>query len=349
MMVVDATAATPELLQVPDPLASDPSLPASALPVPQSVLPATPERVPEVDGLCADDVFAHVSRATRNAWTNEIPGPKALAYIANDKIVQDVYLRVLAISEALSKALGIPNVRVGHAEPSGAPPSSYKPVFPYLVYGITSDQLDHLLQRKVFITGTLAIFVIPFSVPVSPFIMTLHQLPLQVLPKSEQQVHQLVRARLLESSEAQRFIMAYHDNVPEADYPATLWFVLDSISVTGAYALLPGGIQTPIYHLYIHPPSAIQDFHRSWLNILFKMKFPCIDGTAVKWPDFHCRCCGSLTHPSAICPFKLVPRWPLDVPFLSAQANPSSDQLDGASRGGKNGRGRGNAHGRRRS
>ena len=340
-------APTPLMPAPQDPPAPN-ALPADLLPGPDSSLPITPEEAPAVDGIRVDDVFTHVSRTTRNKWDG-ITGPKALAYIANDKVVQDGYLRVLAISETLSKALGSPHIRVGHAEPSGTPSSSQKPIFPYLVYGITSTQLDYLLQRKLFITNALAIFVIPFSVPVSPFVMTLHQLPLQVHPENERQVRQLVRARLLESSEVQRFIMTYHDNIPETSYPSTFRYILDSISVTGAYALLPGGVQTPIYHLFVHPPSAVNDFHRNWLNMLFKMKFPSIDGTAVKRADFHCRCCGSLTHPNAICPFKLNPQWPLDAPFQPPSASPPPDRSVNTPRGGKNGRGRGNARGRRRN
>ncbi|KAM6499942.1 hypothetical protein JOM56_005450 [Amanita muscaria] len=292
-------------------------------PSPVTFLPAPENDYPQVDGLSAARIFEYIPVHSRITWDNTT-GPKALVYIANGKVVTEAFLHVNKIREILGVALDSHNVQVSHARPHTLPPRGDRPIFPFLVSGISEEQCATLLEQRVWATQELAIFAIPYNVPNCEYTMTLHQLPLPMEERSTLEVRRIVREGIISSGDIQKFIQLHHDNtrIKKLRYPLTLSFIADSVRVFQDSYKINGGLAIPIYHVYIYPPSNSRNVHSNWLDILCRMQFTHPVGTAVtRSMERICKHCHSITHASTDCPFTRLDKWPV-YPIFGGGARP---------------------------
>ena len=295
----------------------------TSLEAPGLFLPIPANDFPEVDGLRLDNLLAWIPPKHREIWFS-IPGPKCLAYIANDGVVADTFQRVTKLTEVLSTATGNPNIIILPAIPSHFPTDGTKQAFPYLVHGITFTQLESLTKRRLWVTSEIAIFVLPFHrIPVSPYLFTFYRFPRAPDSTSNDLVRDLVRSKILSSFAVHEFLQYYMDNLPpEYDtYPSSLHYILDSIEIEGDLVKLKNNVEIPVYRVYAHPPTITHWLLSRWINILNRLEFTGPDGSASIYVDspLFCKYCKSVTHFHTKCPYLRLDQWPTFEPFTNEQ------------------------------
>jgi len=158
--------------------------------------PLSRDSFPPVHGLNEKDLYSTVHPELLVAW-HKAPGPKAIAYIANDKPVDEGTARVNLITTLLKEVLGSPTVFVGHACPvhNNRHPER-KLAFPYLIGGISEAQIQTLTDRRCWLTPNITIFVLLTEPPLSSYIMTLANISLEDTGANNLQVQEAVATRL---------------------------------------------------------------------------------------------------------------------------------------------------------
>ncbi|KAF8869976.1 hypothetical protein BD779DRAFT_1479290 [Infundibulicybe gibba] len=141
---------------VPPVTTAPPNPPAATTP---HFLPALEEGFPKIHGITNRDVFAMVACESKECWDSQ-DGPYILAYLTNNRDVQEVLERVARLQDLIKAALGSTSVIIGHTKPSNRQTSDINPLFPYYIGGLTKDQMDFLTERGCWSTPTITAFFI---------------------------------------------------------------------------------------------------------------------------------------------------------------------------------------------
>lgn len=286
----------------PEGLAPNPPL-HTLLPVP---LPQ--EAFPSIHGLTKKDFFAHVHEDTLKAWKDQ-QGPHIFAYLANDKIVKEATSRVTRIRELITSFFDCPELVVGAAKPAKFRNLDYKPVFPFFIGGITPYQADRLIERTCWSTPTITVFFVPAKIPISPFVMTLGNLPLAPTRTNNRKVADTVKAKIISSRNLCSFIQRNRNNLPKnLDGTAVVQHVVDSVHVT-SFLVRERGDDIPVFNIYIKSPTINPDHNDLWVEKLRAISYTCIEGTGEARELYHCNDCKGRDHPSGLCPYKALPGW----------------------------------------
>lgn len=286
----------------PEGLAPNPPL-HTLLPVP---LPE--EGFPPIHGLTEKDFFAHVHADTLKAWRDQ-PGPYIFAYLANDKIVKEATSRVNRIRELITSFFDCPELVVGAAKPANFRHLDYKPVFPFFIGGLTPYQADRLIERTCWSTPNITVFFVPPKIPLSPFIMTLGNLPLAPTPANNRKVADTVKAKIISSRNLCGFIQRNRNNVPASlDGASAIQYIADSVRVA-SFHIRERGDDIPVFNVYITSPTTKPDNNILWAHKLRALNYTCLEGTGEARELFHCNDCKGRDHPSGLCPYKDIPGW----------------------------------------
>ncbi|KAF8633798.1 hypothetical protein AX17_004356 [Amanita inopinata Kibby_2008] len=256
---------------------------------------------------------------------NDVQGNKILVYLASDRPVVDTAGRMGRIRDLLKVLFPSSTIAVGCATPhkeNRAP--AFKPVFPYLISGLTDFQKDALLSRRVWSIKTLTIFTIPFDPPVSRYALTLTGIFLEDPSKEAHTVVDAVRKTLASTPRIQMFLEDHNDNI-DGSITNKLSFILDSITVRGAQHYI-GNSKRPVFFVYIHPPTTSPRYHRDWLTRLQRLKYgtTCGIGSHIA-KEWRCNLCKGIDHLTAFCRFPALPGWNLPPTFASEEEEENPD------------------------
>ncbi|KAM6490445.1 hypothetical protein JOM56_014118 [Amanita muscaria] len=284
------------------------------------VSPVTPEmddELPIIQGLNKHELFEFVHSGTRHEW-EATPGPKVVIFIAGDTIVthDQLHSRVLAIRNVLKKIFPESDPIVGSAEP--VPASHHhqpvlRPVFPYLISGISILQAQVLTTRLCWPMSDLTFFALDLSPPSTPFVMTLSGLHLPLTVESNEAVASLIRQKLFASSSVTSIIRRYNENLPPyLTRDEFIQFILSTVEVKGVR--LGNHEECPVvFNVYIHPPTNNPHWHRAWLQEVRSVTFFAAYGTGKATPIFHCDTCKGRDHAVESCPFPMPGQQFLDL------------------------------------
>ncbi|KAM6490437.1 hypothetical protein JOM56_014110 [Amanita muscaria] len=276
------------------------------------VSPVTPEmddELPIIQGLNKHELFEFVHSGTRHEW-EATPGPKVVIFIAGDTIVthDQLHSRVLAIRNVLKKIFPESDPIVGSAEP--VPASHHhqpvlRPVFPYLISGISILQAQVLTTRLCWPMSDLTFFALDLSPPSTSFVMTLSGLHLPLMVESNEAVASLIRQKLFASSSVTSIIRRYNENLPPyLTRDEFIQFILSTVEVKGVR--LGNHEECPVvFNVYIHPPTNNPHWHRAWLQEVRSVTFFAAYGTGKATPIFHCDTCKGRDHAIESCPFPM--------------------------------------------
>jgi hypothetical protein len=108
------------------------------------------------------------------------------------------------------------------------------------------------------------------------------------------------------SARVKAFIRLYHDNIRDGlSEEQALNFVRESVRVQIIKVVIPGGTKTltPIYGVYVHPPTAVPDLLRRWRQWIESQKYHAGRyGVGIKYQfAFKCIHCKSIDHPGGLC------------------------------------------------
>ena len=131
----------------------------------------------------------------------------------------------------------------------------------------------------------------------------------------------VIRTLFDEDSETSKkvagFIDKIRDNVPpHLSSSEAFQFIRETVKVDVLEVFVPGTrILTPVYNIYIHPPTQLEEGIKRWKNWIENQRFYAGRyGVGMKYNhSFNCNHCKSIDHPSGLCPYtKNVPNPTID-------------------------------------
>ncbi|KAM6496547.1 hypothetical protein JOM56_007020 [Amanita muscaria] len=303
------------------------------MPVPEGGYPA-------VHGLDSIEVWTHVMPACRQLWESA-PGNKVLAYLANDRPVINTSERIERITSTLSAIFPDTPFRVGCARLTQHR-VEHKPIFPYLIAGLSDQQAHTLLSRRVWSTKITTLFIIPFVPVPSTYALTLEGIFLPPAGDNEAEVTEAVTNTLRSNIHANNFIAVNNDNVDQTlTEDEKINFVLNSVW-TRRKVLFFKGRRCAMYFIYIHPPTTKPSLHRKWLGILRRLSFTTLCGQGQHTNDgWRCNLCKGLDHPTSMCRYPTLSGWNLPPHFTDEGGDNGDDTTNTATSSTPNARGRG--------
>ena len=103
-----------------------------------------------------------------------------------------------------------------------------------------------------------------------------------------------------------KFISQFRDNIPpHLSESGAFSFIRESTKVEILEVFVPGtGILTPVYNVYIHPPTRLVDCAKRWKTWIENQRFYAGRyGVGMKYKyGFNCNHCKTTDHPSGLCP-----------------------------------------------
>lgn len=277
-----------------------PSQPDRALtPVPRGGFPT-------IHGMTKMELFRFVHNDSKAIW-EAYDGPKAFVVIANDKIVTEATDRVGLIRDLISQNFDCPSLIVGHAMPFY--PSNrlpYKPAFPYLVAGMSQNQINSLVTRKCWSSPKITFLAFSDDPVPTTYAFSLGTIPVNATPANNAIVVEMVKAKLIAAG-AQAFISNNRDNIPtNINDEDAFKLIIDSVSVQGI-TTKENKRDITIFNVYIHPPTIDTTGYQRWISCLKALNYPGVIGTGRPRDPFHCNLCKGLDHITALCQYSEVP------------------------------------------
>ncbi|KIL54611.1 hypothetical protein M378DRAFT_181641 [Amanita muscaria Koide BX008] len=326
------------------------------------LMPVPEGGFPTVYGLDSDVMWEYVEPACYTTWKSA-PENKVLVYIASDRPVTDVSDRLERIRSFTSVLFPDTPLTIGCARPRRLYNSEYKPVFPYLIAGLSEQQAHTITAREVWSTRQITLFATPFDVPVSSYALALHGIFLAPTTESEIQITEVVANTIRDSLSAMNLIAAHNDNIENSDnlnVGVKQEYIISTIDVRGETYFV-NKKRNSVFFVYIQPPMKAINFHRTWLRTLRRLKYTTIYGQGEhRTKGWRCNLCKGLDHPTSLCRFPTIPGWN-QPPHFADEGNdeepdtqnntnlPPSTSARGRGRGTRNNNGnrRGNPRGRR--
>ena len=122
-----------------------------------------------------------------------------------------------------------------------------------------------------------------------------------------------------------KFIEQFRDNIPpHLSNSEAFAFTHESVKVEVLEVFVPGtGILTPVYNIYIHPPTKLADCAKRWKTWIENQRFYAGKyGVGMKYKyGFNCNHCKTTDHPSGLCPHIIS----IPPPTAANNNNPGDD------------------------
>ncbi|KAF8868019.1 hypothetical protein BD779DRAFT_1482515 [Infundibulicybe gibba] len=244
----------------------------------------------------------------RSAGTKQ-EGTYILAYLANDRVVEEAAERVLRLTDLVNAALKTTATIVGHARPANHHSKDIKPLFPYYIGGLSQKQMRCLTTKGCWSTPSLTAFFITNPLFPSEFVMTLENFPLAGTEESNKIVKKTVQQKILQMPHILNFLAVNRNNIPyDYIYMDLLNYITNSVMVTNLL-IVQKGTTIIMFNVYIHPPTTFTNAHETWVSILCNLNYTCIHGSGKPQTLFHCTCCKGKDHPAGHCGYLKLPRW----------------------------------------
>jgi len=267
-------------------------------------LTSTPiEGYPPVNSLNKRELFASIHPDSLAAW-HSAPGPKLVAYIANDRPIEEGTARVNLITTLLQDLLDFPAVFVRHGRPTldNCHPER-KTAFLYFIGGISAAQAQCLTEQRCWSTLNITIFALPLDPPISHYTMTLGKIPLPLTSANE------LRIKLRGVAVIKQFIVSHNNNIPCPIITGLITnIILDTLQVK-SFHVIEDGQRIKIFNVYIIPPTREPQRYAQWIGLLKNLTYVSIYGTGIPCDSFHCNICKAQDHPAGLCPYPLLPEW----------------------------------------
>jgi len=195
----------------------------------------------------------------------------------------------------------------------------YAPPFVFLVTDIPQTFREYLVRTAVFdVDGPLGVLFVENGRPVPhDYITTLTNYNMKIetdglKDQAKEKVRRSVMKTLFDDvgteprKKVEAFITVNRDNI-QADLTTeeARLFVRESVKVEILEIIVPGKkILTPVYNVYIHPPTTNEELLGRWRTWASRQKFHAGNhGVGLRYtPAFTCNHCKTVDHPSGLCP-----------------------------------------------
>jgi len=287
---------------------------------------------------------------TQIGWWNGDEGAKVPLYRAYGKKRIEDDDEIIQVTNLIQAFLGTTaELIIAPPIPEDKRTKKEDPPHCTLLQGISPEQAEilinkvsppHLLpntntnppSQRFISTAEVTVMIIPFDPPPTSFVTTLKGF--MFIGKNDAQTETEV-ARIVDtamfsddkpanlSTRVRRFIANHRDNVPKAiiNIDDVLRFVCLSITVKRLNLLKREDIgtgvgkPTPVWNVYIFPPTKDQSAMREWREIIRKTGFvTAANRLGSTNRIFNCKICLSEDHPAGMCPYPSQRGWIAPTP-----------------------------------
>jgi hypothetical protein len=252
-----------------------------------------------------------------------------------DSVKGRIFTAVKEITQAQEIGVSAPK-RSPDAERMNRTPSTF------LIYNLTDEQCDLLLQRKVWSSSAITFRVTQLNPPCPDFLFTIKGFSTLVIEEILEMVH-----TVWQSEEIHVLSDTITEVFPEDDRAAAKTSIrafINSVRITHLDIKSSGNTLQPHFNVYASGNKIENDDVWMYLrNYLASCTYgsPLHGEGTTKLTPFHCAVCHGVDHPRGLCPFPATPGW--NGPGTRTYTNNNTNR-----RGGRGGRMRGiNARGRR--
>ena len=256
-------------------------------------------------------VFEHIDTDFAAEWDQHLGG-KLLAH-PFDGEAQDptnhVEIREL-IFTAASEITKSMEVEVSAPMPSEDAKKDRRSPTIFLIFNLSDDHVNLLLQRGIWSSTAITFRVLPFRPPCPNFMFSIGN----ISTHSKDTVIPIVQ-RVWDSTEVKNYITTLINAVPEdkrAGIETAICLLMDSMWVQKLDTKRAGETIAPHYNVYTDSSGISID--EVWIrlrNFLASRPYSAsYQGTGkIRVPPFHCGVCHSADHPRGLCPFPDIPGW----------------------------------------
>ena len=256
-------------------------------------------------------VFEHIDTDFATEWDQHLGG-KLLAH-PFDGEAQDPTNHVEIcelIFTAASEITKSMEVEVSAPMPSEDAKKDRRSPTIFLIFNLSDDHVNLLLQRGIWSSTAITFRVLPFHPPCPNFMFSIGN----ISTHSKDTVIPIVQ-RVWDSTEVKNYITALINAVPEdkrAGIETAICLLMDSMWVQKLDTKRAGETIAPHYNVYTDSSGISID--EVWIrlrNFLASRPYSAsYQGTGkIRVPPFHCGVCHSADHPRGLCPFPDIPGW----------------------------------------
>ena len=268
--------------------------------------------MPPIQDATPTSLFNHIDLPLLREWDSR-PGGKVLAIPFDPEVraveSHDGYRS--KIFTAVTDIITTQEASVAAPRQSKTAISKNKTPTSFLIYNITPDQAETLLERKVWSSKTVTFRVAPFQVSCPSFLFSIKDLAM-LDPKD---VHPIVKSAW-GSEKAKRFIESLIDETPADERSKAISDIetmFSSLYIERLDIKEIGNNFCPRFNVYANCDDFSNDklwerLRTFFLDLLYISPMEAVPATTERIP-FICTCCHGVDHPRGLCPFPDLPGW----------------------------------------
>ena len=267
--------------------------------------------MPPIQDANPTSIFDNINLPLIAEWDSH-PGNKLLAipFDTDTRSLDAHELICTKILTAVIKILETKGASVAALRPCKNATKRSRTPTSFIIYNISPEQEDLLLQRMVWSLKILTFRVTPFTTTCPNFLFAISNFSTTTLPD----VYQMVRS-VWDSKPTRVFVGGLLMGAPSDERIKTsldIENLLKSMNLIRLDIKTIGNTLSPRYNVYADCGNFSNDRVWSALQVfLLNTEYTapmqgCINTD--KFP-FHCSCCHGVDHPRGLCPFPSVPRW----------------------------------------
>lgn len=271
-----------------------------------------PGPMPPIQDTTPTSLFDNIDLALIKEWDAR-PGGKLIA-VPFDPDVRNIeshdYYRTRLLT-AVTEIITTQEASVASPRPSKDAASKNKTPTSFLIYNITDEQADFMLQRKVWSSRTITFRVAPLAVTCPSFLFSIRDLS----TVGFKDVYPIVRS-VWDSEKMLKFAEDLVEEAPEDQKPKLtqdIKLLLSSMTLGRLDIKEAGNNLCPRFNVYADCNDFTHD--KVWLrlrtflmNAVYTSPMEAIRATTEVIP-FKCTCCHGVDHPRGLCPFPSLPGW----------------------------------------
>ena len=189
-------------------------------------------------------------------------------------------------------------------------PNSYRTPFSFLIYNVTEQQAQTLLERRVWSSSAITFSISTFNPGCPEYLFSIKGLTTMASGEVFKTVNEVWR-----NQDSLTFLQALCHNLPEnlqEQAIVTLQYFVNSLQVRKLDTKLPGNAIAPIFNIYANGSLISNDNTWSKIRAYYASRTYAPQaqdpGVTIVAP-FRCSICHAADHPRGLCPFPIIEGW----------------------------------------
>lgn len=267
--------------------------------------------MPDVQDATPISIFDNIHLATIKEWDLSTGGKLiAVPFDSDARFPESHEFLRTRILTAVAEIITTQEISVAAPKPSEKAAIKNRTPTSFLIYNISIDQQNFLLQRKVWSSKAITFRVAPFATTCPNFLFTIKDFSTTVM----KDVFEMVRT-VWDNEETINLVATLINDAPADERTKARHDVqnfLASLSISRLDIKIAGNTLLPHFNVYAESNNFTCD--RIWsclrAHLLAAAYISPIQGRATtEKAPFRCSCCHGVDHPRGLCPFPSLPGW----------------------------------------